>query len=83
MTPFDRFLEVLVGAIPRLTVWLLFKLMILLGLLIYLAFAGIIIRQTALMIRTLNGNFATSVRVVAWAHLAAAAAIFLAALFIL
>lgn len=83
MTPFDRFLQILATIGPQLTIWLLVKLLFLVGLGIYLLFAFIIIRQVGLMNRTLKGTLDIGVRVLAWIHFLAAIFIFVLALAIL
>lgn len=83
MTPFERLMEFLVKTGPTFNLWWLIKGLTLLGLIVYLAFALIVIRQVALMAKTLNGNFSLSLKLVAWGHLLAAGLIFLLALIIL
>ena len=83
MTPFDRFLQILATMAPELTIWLLIKLLFLVGLGIYIFFAVIIIRQADLMNRTLKGTLDVSVRLLAWIHFLAALFIFVLALVIL
>lgn len=83
MTPFDRFLQILGTIGPQLTIWLLVKILFLIGLGIYILFAAIIIRQAALMNRTLKGTLDVGVRLLAWIHFLAAIFIFILALVIL
>lgn len=83
MTPFDRFLQILATIGPQLTIWLLVKILFLIGLGIYIFFAAIIIRQVALMNRTLKGTLDIGVRLLAWIHFLAAIFIFILALLIL
>lgn len=83
MTPFERLTQILVDLLPVLTVWWLIKILFLLALLIYIAFAVIIIRQIGLMSKTLHTEFAIPIKLIAWIHLAAAILIFLLALVIL
>lgn len=83
MTPFDRFLQILATIGPQLTIWLLVKILFLIGLGIYILFAAIIIRQVALMNRTLKGTLDIGVRLLAWIHFLAAIFIFILALIIL
>lgn len=83
MTPFDRLTQILATLLPVLTVWWLVKILFLLALLIYIAFAIIIIRQIGLMAKTLHTEFAIPIKLVAWIHLAAAILTFLLALLIL
>lgn len=65
------------------TVWGLAKLFVLVGLLLYLAFAVVVIRQVQLMTRTITGELDGAIRVVAWVHFAFAVGIFLLALLFL
>lgn len=83
MTPFDSLLQFLANIIPSLTIWSLIKIMFLIMLFLYIAFALIITRQVGLMSKTLDGEFASPVKVVAWIHLLAAVGVFLLALTIL
>lgn len=83
MTPFDRFLQILAAMAPELTIWLLVKLLFLVGLAIYVFFAAIIIRQADLMNRTLKGTLDVGVRLLAWVHFLAVIFIFILALVIL
>jgi len=83
VTPFDRFLQMLATLAPELTIWLLVKLLFLVGLGIYIFFAAIIIRQVGLMNRTLKGTLDVGVRLLAWMHFLAVIFIFILALVIL
>ncbi len=83
MTPFDRFLQFLIKVGPSFTIWWLVKLLFLGALLVYLAFAIIVIRQTGLMTKTIDGQINLPLKLVAWLHLAATILIFLMALAIL
>jgi len=64
-------------------IWLGAKLFYLFGLLIYVTFAVVVVRQAKLMVNTLNGALEAPVRLIAWAHLALAIMVFLLALVIL
>lgn len=83
MTPFDSFVQFLANLIPVFSIWWIVKLLFLLALLIYLAFAVIIIRQISLMSKTLHTEFAIPIKLVAWIHLAAVILTFFLALLIL
>jgi len=83
MTPFESLMQLLVNLIPAFSIWWIVKLLFLLALLIYIAFAVIIIRQISLMSKTLHTEFAIPIKLVAWIHLAAAVLTFLLALLIL
>lgn len=83
MTPFEKFIQFLVNFSPALTIWLLVKILFLIGLAIYIAFAVIVVRQVNLMIQALNGGFDFPIKLISWIHLGVAIAIFLLALVIL
>jgi len=83
MTPFDQLVEFLASLSLKLSVWLLVKVLVLIALLIYLAFAGVVVRQVALMTRTLNDDSETTLKFIAWLHLGAAIFVFVLALLIL
>ena len=63
--------------------WMLVKLIYLVGLGIYLAFAVIVVRQVDLMTKTLQGDFESSLKLIAWLHLIVALGVFVFALVIL
>lgn len=73
------------ATIPLLgiSVWLIAKIFVLLGLLIYFVFALVVVRQVQLMTDTLEVGFEFPIRVLSWAHLIFAAGVFLIALVIL
>jgi hypothetical protein len=83
MTPFDNFLHLLASSAAVFSIWWIIKLLFLLALLIYLAFAAIIIRQIDLMSKTLHTEFAIPIKLVAWIHLVVAILTFFLALIIL
>ena len=83
MTPADNFIQFLVKIIPTLSLWLLVKILFIIGLALYLAFAVIVIRQVGLMAKTLDGEFNLPLKFVAWAHLIVSLGVFLLAIFIL
>lgn len=64
-------------------VWLGFKLMILVGLGIYIVFAFIIVRQEQLMSKTLEAASEKILSLLTWLHLGASVVVFLLALLIL
>lgn len=78
-TPFDRLLESLLA----IQVWSLAKLLVVFGLLLYLGFAGVVIRQVNLMSRALNGAFDFPIKTAAWVHFLLAIVVFLLAIFLL
>ncbi len=64
-------------------IWSIAKLVVLFGLLVYLVFAVVVIRQVQLMTRTVTGDLDHIIRAVSWIHFALAAGIFLATLMFL
>ena len=64
-------------------IWEIVKLIMLFGLLFYLLFTVVIIRQVQLMTRTVTGELDKTIRIVAWAHFALTAGIFVMALLFL
>lgn len=81
MTPFEQFIQFLTSL--TFNPWIFVKLLFLIGLLIYLAFAVIVVRQVNLMTQTLNGTFEASLKLISWIHLGVTISIFLLALIIL
>jgi hypothetical protein len=77
MSPFEQLLQNLSGT--TFNPWVLVKLLFLLGLLVYVAFAAVVIRQVGIMNRTLNASFNTFLRLIAWIHLGVAVGIWLLA----
>jgi hypothetical protein len=64
-------------------VWLGMKLMILIGLGIYIVFAAVIVRQEQLMSKVLEASSEKILSLLAWLHLGASLVVFLLALLIL
>jgi len=64
-------------------VWLGTKLMILIGLGIYIVFAGVIVRQEQLMSKVLEASSEKILSLLTWLHLGASLVVFLLALLIL
>lgn len=64
-------------------VLLSFKILVLLGIAIYVVFAAVIVRQEQLMANVLEENFEPTLRILSILHLGAALALFLFALIIL
>lgn len=81
MTPFEQFIQFLVSL--TISPWIFVKLLFLLGLLIYVAFAIIVVRQVKLMSQTLNGAFDLPLKLISWVHLGVALAVFIFAWMIL
>lgn len=64
-------------------IWEIAKLFVLTGLLFYMLFAIVVIRQVQLMMRTVTGELDRAIRSVAWVHFILAVGIFLMALLFL
>lgn len=77
--PLDNLLNISLNGFT-LSLWTFVKALFLIGLLLYLAFALIVIRQVGLMTNTLNTNFEAPVKLIAWIHLLVALGVFLLAL---
>lgn len=75
MTPFEKLIEYLANFSFSLD-WI-FKVPLLLGMLFYLAFGVIVVRQVGLMSKTLEGPFNIPIKVVAWIHLGMIIGLFL------
>jgi len=58
-------------------VWGVAKLIILVGLLFYLVFAVVVIRQVQLMTKTIAGELDRTIRIVSWIHFALSVGVFL------
>lgn len=69
--------------LPEPSIWILVKILFMIGLLVYLIFAAVVVRQVYLMTETLAVGFETPVRALVWLHLAVALGVFLFALLIL
>jgi len=83
MTPAENFIKFLVKTIPSLSIWLPIKILFIIGLFLYFAFAVIIVRQVGLMGKTLDGEFNLPLKFFALVHLIISLGVFLLALFIL
>lgn len=81
MTPFERFVLFLVSL--SFNLWSIVKILVLLGLLIYIAFAIIVIRQVALMSQTIKVDFNLLLRLISWVHFGVVVMVFILALVIL
>jgi hypothetical protein len=64
-------------------IWDIAKLFVLVGLLVYLVFAIVVIRQVQLMTRTVTGDLDKAIRVISWVHFGLSAGIFILALLFL
>jgi hypothetical protein len=58
-------------------IWGVAKLVILVGLLFYLVFAVVVIRQVQLMTKTVAGELDRTIRIVSWIHFALVVGVFL------
>jgi len=83
MTPAEKFIQFLANIIPTFSIWLLIKILFVIGLFLYLAFAVIVIRQVGLMGKTLDGEFNLPLKFIAWVHLIISLGVFLLAIFVL
>ncbi|HUV42846.1 MAG TPA: DUF5657 family protein [Patescibacteria group bacterium] len=75
MTPFERLIEQLVTV--SFSFHWVFKAILLIGMFFYLAFGVIVVRQVSLMAKTLNGAFASPIKVIAWIQLGLIIGLFL------
>ncbi len=79
MQQVERFLQDLLG----ISIWSVMKVLVLFGLLLYLVFAMVVIRQVKLMSGTLNGTLNIPLRLIATVHMIFAVCVFLFALVVL
>ena len=79
MTPFEQTLDQLL----KVDIWVLVKIIVLIFMGIYTAFAIVVMRQVNLMTSVLNGNLNLPLKAIALIHLALAVMMFLLALTIL
>ena len=75
MTPFERLLEYLTK-FSFSSHWFL-KVIFSFGMLFYIAFGIIVVRQVGLMAKTLDGVFDPPIKLVAWIHLGLIIGLFL------
>lgn len=75
MTPFDKFIEYLANF--NFSLDLILKGLLLFGMLFYIAFGIIVVRQVGLMIKTLNGTVNLPIKIIAWIHLGMILGLFL------
>ena len=64
-------------------IWFLVKIIFLIGLIVYVVFAGVVVRQVYLMTRTISTGSEFFIKVIVWFHLIIAIGIFLLAFAIL
>lgn len=67
----------------QISVWFIVKIFFLVALAVYVVFAAVVIKQISLMTKTVKVGFAGPLKAFGYAHLAAAVAVFLIALFFL
>lgn len=79
MSPFEEFLNSLMTLNP----WVLVKMAYLAFIILYVAFAVIVVSQVKLMVKVLNGNFDLPLKILAVFHLALSVLIFLVGLSVL
>lgn len=75
MTPFERLVLYLTN-FSFSFLWF-FKVFLLIGILFYVAFGVIIVRQVNLMAKSLGGTFVPPIKIIAWIHLGLIAGLFL------
>jgi len=80
-SPFTEVLKSTVGF--DLDAWGLLKAAIVLGLLLYLGFAVMIVRQVDLMGKSLNGSFDIHLKWIAWIYFGASIVVLLLAIIVL
>ena len=81
MTPFEQFLQNLMGV--SFSLWGLVKILFVIGFGLYIAFAVIVIRQVKMMSEVVEGIFVWPLKIFAWIHLGLAIFVFLLSLMIL
>ena len=81
MTPFEEFVQNL--TLSGSNFWFLIKILFIVALSLYLAFAVIIVRQVKIMFETLKGMLDWPIKLIAWVHLGIACFIFILAFIIL
>ena len=81
MTPFEQFIQNLMGT--SLNLWVLVKILFVIGFGLYIAFAVIVISQVKIMSEVVEGLFVWPLKIFAWIHLAFAVFVFLLSLTIL
>ena len=81
MTPFEQFIKSL--TFDSFNLWVLIKILFVIGFGLYLAFAAIVIRQVKIMSEVIEGLFVWPLKIFGWIHLAFAVFVFLLSLTIL
>jgi hypothetical protein len=83
MTPFDQFIAFLAQGLPGFNLWVIAKILVLIGEILYLAFTVIVLRQVSLMDETVKSSLGWLLKLIAVLHLAAALLLFFFSLFFL
>ena len=65
------------------SIWAIVKILFLIAILVYIIFAGVVVKQVSLMIDTLEVGFETPIRLFAWGHFLFSIGILILALLIL
>ena len=73
-------IEDIFNQLLSLNIWSVAKILVLFALLLYIAFAIMVVREVNLMNRTLKGVFNLPIKIIAWLHFAFAILIFIIAL---
>ena len=81
MTPFEQFIQNL--TFGSFNLWVLIKILFIIGFGLYLAFAVIVIRQVKIMSEVIEGLSVWPLKILAWIHLGIAIFIFLLSIIIL
>lgn len=81
MTPFEQLIRNLLGV--SFNLWFLIKILFVVGLALYLAFAVIVIRQIKMMSQVIEGIFVWPIKLISWIHLGAAIFVFILSILIL
>jgi hypothetical protein len=82
MTPFDKFLEFLIGS-WRIDIAIVGKLAVLLLLAIYIVFSLVVVKQVKLMNKAIHGLMNRPLLIMAWALVVLAVAVFILSVIIL
>lgn len=81
MTPFEKFIQSL--TLTTFDPWFFIKLLFLAALSIYVAFAVVVVRQVAMMSRTVKGSLNWLLKLITWIHFGVAVGVFVLALIVL
>jgi hypothetical protein len=71
------------SVVPNLSIWAGVKIFFCIGLVVYLVFALVVVRQVQIMTQTLKVNFELPIKILALAHLLFALGILVFALIVL